>query len=1171
MRQRTSSVGPKSETLFKDESPANAIEVIVRMRPLLEPYEDEIVWEVDEENNTIKSKIENFDVKTLNLSHPKFYSEFGSSQRFVFDSVEGPGSRTKDIYNKRLKKIVDTVVQGYNGTIFLYGQTTSGKTYTMLGTQKDPGVLPHSLRTLFMTIPKMKNYEFSIKVSYLEIYNELINDLLVPENTNLKILDDPNLGVVVRGLKRQEVASFEDAIYLMSYGEEHRKYRETNANEHSSRSHTIYQVFIESFEASGDGKKKRVSCLNLVDLAGSESLNDNGGNESLTRETGHINKSLFCLTNVIKKLATGKMSHIPYRDSKLTRILSNAVGGNSLTTVICAISPALQNYGQSLSTLRFAQRAKKVKNAATENFVEEGADPKLLEQVRNLKEKLLQSEHHITKVNSLNVQLEDNLQMTKQEVRNLQKEMEELRTMFTKETARQQFDDNLSNSSLLDIMNDDPPMNRHKSRGKSVLNPLNGLYQSTEIFFGDPILGMIEQFIADSSDSATSVSIDNPSIDNYNMKDWSAACLKSKHNYLRELKNLQRNFVSSLEEASQKYISKDQTVELGSQIKAYVGSEFQKIDTIQSKISEHIKKINPTSLKDLLLTDKLELPEQEKKSSDEWLPKENYNDLTNITQSDAKEPGYPNNLQNHYNEVLERLEKKYDEIYNLVTQSFSKGQNESLDMGYNPQLVKKYSFDSSYCTSPSYESLSADTSMVLKNGEVSRSPDRKNSRKLLLGHDERPLSTGKTMPKFTSSFAKLRTVDRERRSISSLADTSVFGNVYLWGSGKDGRLGNGKFSNEATPTVIKDIRFSKIVCGYHNSFGVSQEGLVYGWGRNENGQLGNGTNINTPIPINVTGFNKITIVDIACGWQHCLALSIEGYLFSWGCGDDGQLGHGDDYDLSTPAEVKFFEKTQVTKIACGYSQSAAITAEGSLYTWGHNSDYRLMISTPNSQFIPTLTEFYNYKNQFVNEEEPQIVSLSMGATHMCIVTSNGDVFTAGRGHEGQLGKKLTKDMKNVAVLKTEQEEGEALSSEEILCSYFTQVEAFNPYNKGIMASCGEKFTLVLNGEHKVYSFGDASDGCLGIELEENERNIYQPRLVEKLADVKVTSIEAGPRHAACITETEDLFCWGFNYYDQIEVGEKAKDYHIPKKVEKLAKQNVIAVSCGYFHTASLVR
>lgn len=130
--------------------------------------------------------------------------------------------------------------------------------------------------------------------------------------------------------------------------------------------------------------------MNLVDLAGSESLNDNGGNESLTRETGHINKSLFCLTNVIKKLASGKVSHIPYRDSKLTRILSNAVGGNSLTTVICAISPALQNYGQTLSTLRFAQRAKKVKNAATENFVEEGADPKLVEQVRNLKEKLLQ-------------------------------------------------------------------------------------------------------------------------------------------------------------------------------------------------------------------------------------------------------------------------------------------------------------------------------------------------------------------------------------------------------------------------------------------------------------------------------------------------------------------------------------------------------------------------------------------------------------------------------------------------------------------------------------------------------------------------------------------------------------------------------------------------------------
>jgi len=331
------------------------------MRPLLEPYEDEVVWEIDEESKTIKSKIENVDLKSLNLSHPKYYSDFANTQKFIYDNVENVDSKNKDIYNKLFKKIVNSVVSGYNGTIFMYGQTTSGKTFTMLGTQKDPGVLPHSLRTIFHEIGKKTGFNFTISVSYLEIYNENISDLLVPDSTNLKIVDDPMYGVVVKGLKRQEVSCFEDAIYLMSYGEEHRKYRETNVNEHSSRSHTIYQVFIESFQETLDqGKIRRFSCLNLVDLAGSERLSDNGGMTDLqTGETGFINKSLFLLTNVIKKLADGNKSHIPYRDSKLTRILSNALGGNSLTSVVCTISPALLNYAQTLSTLRFASRAKK--------------------------------------------------------------------------------------------------------------------------------------------------------------------------------------------------------------------------------------------------------------------------------------------------------------------------------------------------------------------------------------------------------------------------------------------------------------------------------------------------------------------------------------------------------------------------------------------------------------------------------------------------------------------------------------------------------------------------------------------------------------------------------------------------------------------------------------------
>jgi len=520
-------------------------------------------------------------------------------------------------------------------------------------------------------------------------------------------------------------------------------------------------------------------------------------------------------------------------------------------------------------------------------------------------------------------------------------------------------------------------------------------------------------------------------------------------------------------------------------------------------------------------------------------------------------------ISKRYEEVLGKLEKRYDEIYSLVTQTLLNKEKESSGdesmCSDDPVHVKKYSFDSSCCNSPSYNSL-ADDSMVLREGGSATS---KKQRKFT---EERPLSIGKTAPKFESSFARLRP-ERERRSISMIADDTGYGNAYLWGSGKDGRLGNSKFVNESNPVAIKDLRFSKLACGYHNTFGVSQEGLVYGWGRNENGQLGTGSNINTPIPSNVTGFNKISIVDIACGWQHCLALSSEGALFSWGCGDEGQLGHGDNFDSAFPSEVKFFDRTQVVSIACGHSQSSAITSEGSLYTWGHNSDYRLMNSNSRGVFIPTLTELYKARTQVLNDEEMNIVSVSMGATHMCVVTKNGNVYAAGRGQEGQLGAKLTANMKNVETYRPEGEE----NNEEILCCYFNQVEGFGPEKKAIMASCGEKFTLILTEEKKVYSFGDASDGCLGIECNEKERNVYQPRLVEKLDNVKIDTIIAGPRHVACISENGELYCWGFNFYEQLEVGEIEKDYHMPKKIEKLTDQNVTAVACGYFHTAALVK
>ena len=174
-------------------------------------------------------------------------------------------------------------------------------------------------------------------------------------------------------LNKQQVYSFDQAIILLNFGEEHRVYKETSIHEHSSRSHTIYRLYMESWPKVHPLHKK-YSMLNLVDLAGSERLNEFDCKTDHLGETGYINKSLFVLSNVINKLAEGKSAHIPYRDSKLTRILQMALGGNSLTAIICTISPASINYYQTLSTLRFATRAKIVKNKPTINEITESND-----------------------------------------------------------------------------------------------------------------------------------------------------------------------------------------------------------------------------------------------------------------------------------------------------------------------------------------------------------------------------------------------------------------------------------------------------------------------------------------------------------------------------------------------------------------------------------------------------------------------------------------------------------------------------------------------------------------------------------------------------------------------------------------------------------------------------
>ncbi|XP_039795249.1 kinesin-like protein KIN-7I isoform X9 [Panicum virgatum] len=301
-----------------------------------------------------------------------------SSIRFEFDRIFGQECRTAEVYEARTKHIVDSVVRGFNGTVFAYGQTNSGKTYTMRGSANEPGIIPLAVHDLFRCIEEHIDREFLVRMSYMEIYNEEINDLLVPEHRKLQIHESSEKGIFVAGLREEIVTCAEQVMDFMSFGESHRHIGETNMNLYSSRSHTIFRMVIESREKGDDNEAEdscdavRVSVLNLVDLAGSERAAKTGAEGLRLKEGSHINKSLMILGTVIKKLSEGiegQGGHVPYRDSKLTRILQPALGGNSNTAIICNITLAQVHADETKSSLQFASRALRVTNCACVNEI----------------------------------------------------------------------------------------------------------------------------------------------------------------------------------------------------------------------------------------------------------------------------------------------------------------------------------------------------------------------------------------------------------------------------------------------------------------------------------------------------------------------------------------------------------------------------------------------------------------------------------------------------------------------------------------------------------------------------------------------------------------------------------------------------------------------------------
>ena len=372
------SMKPQSAQVVEEQPAADSsIQVCVRIRPILkDEREDSYAW--------------NWEGRTM-------YPHNSAQAPYTFDHLYFPESTNDDIFTSVVKNVVMQSMNGYNGSIFTYGQTSSGKTFTMNGRLSQPGIIPLSIFFCFKAIQdNFPDREFLFRVSYIEVYNEQVKDLLNTEPSNIKIQHDPKQGTILSGVKEQVVLSPQQVISLLKAGEAQRHVGATDMNDKSSRAHTLFKLIIESkSRADTADAPVRVSYLNLVDLAGSENAKMTNSQGERAREAKFINQSLLTLSLIIHRLSEEKpgavkKQYLPYRDSKLTRLLQASLSGNAKIAVICTVSPTFKCVEETHNTLKFAARAKKIKTNAV---VTEVVDDKTLLraykiEINNLKARL---------------------------------------------------------------------------------------------------------------------------------------------------------------------------------------------------------------------------------------------------------------------------------------------------------------------------------------------------------------------------------------------------------------------------------------------------------------------------------------------------------------------------------------------------------------------------------------------------------------------------------------------------------------------------------------------------------------------------------------------------------------------------------------------------------------
>ena len=362
----------------KGAAKCECVKVAIRVRPMNKheiEQKSKLCVDVDTTNNTVACTSDKNETKTFQFD---YVYPMDTTQRKVYDEVAFP--------------IVDSIFQGYNGTVFAYGQTGCGKTFTMMGVVKDEnlrGIIPNAFSHIFGFIKTEESKRFLVRCSFVEIYNEEVRDLLGKSNQKLDIREDPKKGTFVKDLTYVTLKDTVDIENCLERGNKNRHVGATSMNDQSSRSHSLFTVYLEIEEKVDENNKKlRSGKLNLVDLAGSERVGKTNATGQTFDEGKKINLSLTALGSVIDALASNR-KHIPYKDSKLTRLLADSLGGNTKTVMFANISPASYNYEETVGTLRYASRAKLIKNAPKIN-----EDPKdaLLrkyeEEIKALKEQL---------------------------------------------------------------------------------------------------------------------------------------------------------------------------------------------------------------------------------------------------------------------------------------------------------------------------------------------------------------------------------------------------------------------------------------------------------------------------------------------------------------------------------------------------------------------------------------------------------------------------------------------------------------------------------------------------------------------------------------------------------------------------------------------------------------